>query len=319
MTNDYVINFKKRDEVRTNLVNILDTVMPNEIKNEYIKLIKLIDIYNFKIRSFNDECQINLTGFKSLFYLNDFLEASLNEINRVLDNMNNGRIGDLSQFDLKKICMFGNMLPLNCRKDFLENIIGQIKEITDIVHQIGDIYKKIKFKGIDKKLDNLCVSDDYRWKISQFEAFSSGDVLDTTIFCVIESYFVMWKNAFKKSFEIAEKIVEMTLQKSVVNVDEFNFLLVRYAADSCNNEAYVFLIDSILNHASMDEYVLNNDLSIMIAKAVSEVLVSGYIPEKYKDEFQSAYYSIERDSFMLLSCLNARYSLDIKCHRRVIS
>lgn len=46
----------------------------------------------------------------------------------------------------------------------------------------------------------------------------------------------------------------------------------------------------------------------MIVQAVSEVLMNGGISKRNMCEFQSAHYSVQCDSFMLLSCLDICYS-----------
>lgn len=304
------------------VVNILNLVIPSDISILYIKLIKLIDLYNLKYYSLNIKNNeqrelVSMISRSSLEKKKQTLISIEQKKNFFIKNKDYGKANLLiNNSDKIRKSILLQKQKIN-KWYFNELEINEL--INDISLLIGDInfYLKEVLSKNNNILNNFLNDEKYINMLNNSDNFS--DTESKIIYSVISKHLELWENAFKKVIDIATLIINSYKKRELINVDELDFSLVYSCVDLCNSsDDYKIVLNSIFDEI---DFVKFNNLNSIIVDNINNYFNFGFINNTFLSIYDDVNYVsrtyLSLQSLVVDSCKKNNNSVKQKIKNRL--
>lgn len=307
-------------EKREEIIKVLDAIIPNEVSNLYIELIKLIDLYNLKYYYLNIKNK-ELSKLISTINIDELKENKRLLINTEIEKdiqkritFTNGDFGSLNLL-INKTDRLRKKISIEEQK--IQNWYSNEIEIDELLMEISKIVRMIESKLNDifsldlvageRRIDNLKVVNRHMEMLNNIDGLSV--VESSTLFFVINNHLEMWKNSFKVTEDIAIRIIDSYKRRELINVEDFKFLIIYSSILLCDaNSNYEELLNSIFNHLSEEEFTASNDQNTIIVREISDYLINDCVSNEFDEEFKYMSY-LDRHYVWMYSLMMKNYKM----------
>lgn len=248
-------------ESRKVVENILNSIIPSEVSDLYIQLIKLIVIYkiNYDKLSFYKLKQFQLFSEFNGTYKRTDLENNKSDSVKKEINLGTKELGKwyYNEIEMSKISV----------------------QIKQIIESIGK-----KMKEISDFDDNRIQIDSLSFDANQKLIIYNNMIVDSSKLSFLENWFDfhlrMWKSSFVKCKDIAEKIVQAYKKRELIDAGLMTVHIIYSSLSFCNSKYCYSDVLSVLFSSSDEQMVRCNFENLVLVKAVSEFLENGHLSEE---------------------------------------